>query len=324
MADAQMRIVVITDDPGWHGRQLLAALSARHCTASYLRLQDCLFDLAPSSANPSLGSGLLLGALGARLPDGVFVRGVPGGTLEQVILRLDVLHALKLLDVPVYNDARAIERTVDKAMTSFLLHRAGIPTPPTWVMEDPVRCREQIAREWALGHEVVCKPLFGSQGDGLLRLAPGMPLPDLAAYQGVAYLQRFLPGQGGINRDFRVFVIGGRADCAMARYGQGWIHNVAQGARCEAVRVSGELAELALAAVKALDMDYAGVDLMAGPDGRLQVLEVNSVPAWHGLQSVTPHRIAEHLVEDFLTRCVLPAHTRRIALAGRWPSHELH
>ena len=35
----------------------------------------------------------------------------------------------------VYNDARAIERSVDKSMTSLLLHAAGVPTPPTWAIE---------------------------------------------------------------------------------------------------------------------------------------------------------------------------------------------
>ena len=52
-----------------------------------------------------------------------------GGTFEAVTMRLGVLHALRELGVPVWNDARAIERCVDKSMTSFLLTRAGIPTP---------------------------------------------------------------------------------------------------------------------------------------------------------------------------------------------------
>ena len=47
-------------------------------------------------------------------------------------MRLGVLHALRELGVMVWNDARAIERCVDKSMTSFLLARAGIPTPATW------------------------------------------------------------------------------------------------------------------------------------------------------------------------------------------------
>jgi RimK family alpha-L-glutamate ligase len=302
MSQARPTIAIVTDDPGWHGRQLLKAFEGRGCHAAYLRLQDCAFDLEQES-------GLDLGPTHPALPDGVFVRGVPGGTLEQVILRLDLLHALQRMEIPVYNDGRAIERTVDKAMTSFLLHRAGIPTPPTWVTEDAATMQTRIAHEWAQGHEVVCKPLFGSQGDGLLRLAPGATLPALEDYAGVGYLQRFVPGEAGINRDFRVFVIGGQVDCAMARYGRDWINNVAQGARCEPVRASGELEFLALAATRVLEMDYAGVDILIGADGRAQVLEVNSVPAWYGLQSVTPHRIAERLVNDFLDRRVRPIQT---------------
>ena len=53
------------------------------------------------------------------LPDGVFVRGVPGGSLEQITLYLGVLHALKHLGLTVYNSGQAIERTVDKANEPF-------------------------------------------------------------------------------------------------------------------------------------------------------------------------------------------------------------
>jgi glutathione synthase/RimK-type ligase-like ATP-grasp enzyme len=49
-----------------------------------------------------------------------------------------VLHALRELAVPVYNDARSIERSVDKSMTTFLLRQHGIATLPTRVSEhDP-------------------------------------------------------------------------------------------------------------------------------------------------------------------------------------------
>ena len=315
MSAAGPRIAIVTDDPGWHGRQLLKALAAQGAEGYYLRLQDCAIDLDQPS-------GLTLGAQGATLPDGVFVRGVPGGTLEQVILRLDILHALRNLGIPVYNDARAVERTVDKAMTSLMLHQAGIPTPPTWVVEDPAAAHARVTQEWAAGHEVVCKPLFGSQGAGLLRLAPGGAMPALDDYRGVAYLQRFIPAEGGIYRDFRVFVIGGRVDSAMARYGRDWINNVAQGARCEHLHVHGDLEQLAVAATRVLDMDYAGVDIMRGHDGRLQVLEINSVPAWYGLQSVTPHRIAERLVADLLERRVAPTLSTARAARARWPVTE--
>jgi RimK family alpha-L-glutamate ligase len=317
MQEAPTRIAIVTDDPGWHGRQLLKALALRDCVGTYLRLQDCAIDLDQPV-------GLTLGEHGAELPDGVFVRGVPGGTLEQVILRLDILHALQRLGVPVYNDGRAIERTVDKAMTSFLLHRAGVPTPPTWVLEEGPAAQARIRHEWAAGHEVVCKPLFGSQGAGLLRLAPGAALPAPGDFRGVAYLQRFVPVENGIYRDFRVFVIGGRVDCAMARFGSDWINNVAQGARCETVDARGDLEQLAIAAARVLEMDYAGVDIIRAADGRLQVLEVNSVPAWVGLQSVTPQRIADRLIEDFLARRVLPARADQSTRTLRRAAGQVH
>jgi len=82
------------------------------------------------------------------------------------------------------------------------------------------------------------------------------------------------------------------------------VNNVAQGGRCEAVALEGDLQRLAVAACAAVGTDYAGVDLVRGRAGELQVLEVNSMPAWKGLQSVTQPDIAQSLVDDFLTRRV--------------------
>ncbi|HAF01685.1 MAG TPA: alpha-L-glutamate ligase, partial [Methylophilaceae bacterium] len=63
------------------------------------------------------------------------VRGVAAGSLQQVITRLNILHMLKMQGVYIYNDAKSIERTVDKGMTSFLLKQHGIASPATWVCE---------------------------------------------------------------------------------------------------------------------------------------------------------------------------------------------
>lgn len=291
------RVALITDLPGWHGAQLRRAFQAHGIDAPYLSLTACGVDLQHAR------HALRIPGFGRGLPDGVFVRGVPGGTLEQVILRLDVLHLLKSAGVPVYNDGRAIERSVDKAMTSVLLHRAGVPTPPTWVCEDRARARAVVLRETARGFELVLKPLFGSQGNGLRRIARIEDLPEAAPdYAGVYYLQRYIGAQEGEWRDWRVLVVNGRAIAAVLRQGTSWINNVAQGARCIAADPGDALRRLAEEATRAVDMDYAGVDLMIGPDGRAQVLEINSIPAWRGLQRVTGFNIAQALVDDFVTR----------------------
>ena len=109
--------------------------------------------------------------------------------------------------------------------------------------------------------------------------------------------------------DWRVLVVGGRAVTAMRRVSSHWVHNVTQGARCEPAELTTQLAQLAEGAALALGMDYAGVDLMpspsagaAGTDANIQVIEVNGVAAWQGLQRVTGFNIARAIVDDLLDR----------------------
>lgn len=303
---AAMRVAIMTDETGWHTRQLQAALRARGAVGRCIDLADCRIDTG------SAWHGLAIPGYGRELPDAAIVRGIAGGSFEQVTKRLGVLHALRELGVPVYNDARAIERSVDKSMTSLLLHAAGIPTPPTWVTESAAEAQRIVIRESAAGHAVVVKPLFGSQGRGLQRagLVDGVhvALPGDAAASGLIYLQRFVPAAGSPAFDWRVLVVGGRAVAAMRRISEHWIHNVAQGARCMAAPLTADLARLAEAAAAALELDYAGVDVIPDADGALQVLEVNGVAAWRGLQRVTPFNIARAIVDDLIDRRVAAAH----------------
>jgi tetrahydromethanopterin:alpha-L-glutamate ligase len=294
------RFAVITDDPGWHGKRLREAFAEQGHSASFLSLTACRLNLD--------GEGLpvILPGFEGKLPDGVFVRGVPGGTLEQVVLYLDILHVLEALDIPVYNDGRAVERTVDKGMTSFLLKQARIATPPAWVMTDAAMARAIAEQELRQGHCLVSKPLFGSQGTGLRRYDTCDDLAGFSDNQGVFYLQRYVHS-GDASHDFRVFVIAGKTVAAMRRSGVTWLNNVHQGAHCEPVRLDDlRLCRLAEDAVRVLDMDYAGVDIIRDEQGRYFILEVNSIPAWKGLQSVTATSIATLLVEDFLSHPALP------------------
>jgi len=300
-----LRVALMTDATGWHTRELQRALRARGCSGRCLDLADCRVDTTHAR------HGLVLPGFGDRLPDAVLVRGIAGGSFEQVTLRLGVLHALRELGVPVYNDARAIERSVDKSMTTLLLHAAGIPTPPTWATESAAQAQRLVMRESAARRSLVLKPLFGSQGNGLQRLGwvdgRHVPLPSLAAYGELAYLQRYVAPLAQPGHDWRVLVVGGQAVAAMRRVSEHWVHNVAQGARCVpqslADATGRALADLAQAAARALELDYAGVDLLPTREG-VQVIEVNGVAAWHGLQRVTPVDLAGAIVADLLDRKV--------------------
>ena len=124
-APGRPRVAILTDETGWHTTRLRRALARRGYEGRCADLEDCRFDTSRA------GPGIVIPGFGRTLPVAAIVRGIAGGSLEQVTKRLGILHALRELGVPVYNDARAIERSVDKSMTSFLLHRAGIPSPPS-------------------------------------------------------------------------------------------------------------------------------------------------------------------------------------------------
>lgn len=290
------RVAIITDDPGWHGTQLTRAFAARSVHAEYVSLKMCALVMNENSLPINMPG------FSQKLPDAVFVRGVPGGTLEEVIFYLDILHALKIIGIPVYNDAYAIEKSVDKAMTSFLLGHAKITTPATWVVSLREKALKVVEQELIAGKMVMSKPLFGSQGEGIRRLEKMLDLFWLTSSRGIYYLQRYVPCEGNEYSDIRVFVIHNKAVAAMRRKGLSWLNNVARGGHCESIEIDDELSELAIKATQTLQMDYAGVDIIKDEFGCYTVIEINSIPAWKGLQGVCDINVAQLMVDDLLTR----------------------
>lgn len=288
------RIAIFTDEPGWHGKQLKGAFANRGYQAEYVSLTECKIQLDNSTLP------IKIKGFEQKLPDGVFVRGVPGGSLQEVVFYLDILHALKELKVPVYNDAHAIERSVDKGMTSFLLKNSGLPTPITWVLREREAVLAIAEQELKQGQRLISKPLFGSQGEGLRRIEKMTDLLWLTSSNGIYYLQRFINCAGEGYSDTRVFVINGQAVAGMRRRGNSWLNNVARGARCEVIELNENLANLAIKATAVLKMDYSGVDIIEDQQGNYHIIEVNSIPAWKGLETVCDLNVAQLLVDDML------------------------
>src|SRR5215831_8159046 len=302
----RLRVGLVVDNMDWHTRALSRALTALGATAMPIRLTACGF--ATSNA-----AGLAIEGFGADLPDAIFVRTMPGGSFEAVTLRLGILHAARECGVMVWNDARAIERCVDKSMTSFLLARAGIATPPTWAVESYDQARAIVQAE-TTDAPLVLKPLFGSQGRGLRLIRNADDLPrasDVAG--GVYYLQRFVGIERGGYHDFRLLVVRGRVVAAMQRHSSHWITNVKRGGRPVPALINDDLNALAVRAAAAVGAAFAGIDILYGPDQQPTVLEVNSMPAWSGLQKVSSVNIAAGLVAALVDALAEPR--RREALA---------
>ncbi len=293
------QIALFIDKFEWHAREMMRAFGKLGARCVPMRLSACSFD----TRRPS---GLVVPGFGPHLPDLVLVRAVGLGSFESITLRLGLLHAMIDQGVPVTNSARSIECCVDKAATSFLLHKEGIPTPPTFALQSPRATRVLVRRECAHG-PLVLKPLFGAQGRGLKLIRHETDLPDIESVAGVYYLQRFVgqnlsaAPQTGFS-DIRVLVSQNRVVAAMTRRADHWNTNIKLGAVPEPIALDTEAADLSLRAAAAVGADFAGVDLLRAADGRLLVIEVNSMPGWQGLQSVTEHSIADRLAADLLAR----------------------
>jgi len=182
--------------------------------------------------------------------------------------------------------------------THRAIEAAGLRVPPTVVCQHADAALEAFT---ALGGDVVVKPLFGSEGRGMVRVSD----PDLAwrtfrtleRTQAVLYVQQYVAHPGW---DLRVFVLGGRVLTAMRRRANGgWRTNVAQGGTAEVTRVGPVETELALRAAAAVGAAVAGVDLLPGPGGVWYVIEVNAVPGWRALAPVTGVDVAAELLRFF-------------------------
>jgi tetrahydromethanopterin:alpha-L-glutamate ligase len=225
--------------------------------------------------------------------DGVLVRMMPPGSLEQVVFRMDALHRVAAAGVPILNPPRAVEAAVDKYLTLALLEGAGMPVPPTWAGQGAA---EALVAFESLGGDVVVKPLFGSEGRGLVRISEKelawRTFHALERLGAILYVQRTVRHPG---HDYRVFVLRGQVIGVMRRHATPgeWRTNVSLGGHAEPCRLDPDAERLALAASRAIGAEMAGVDLIPDLDrGQLVVLEVNAVPGWRALARVTGIDIA--------------------------------
>jgi len=292
-----MRVAVLTSGsvttPGWHVADLARAAAQLSVT-----LNVCHWRHLQSSVSEA-GLTAMAGETPLHEMDVLLLRTMPAGSLEQIVLRMDIAGRLAASGVKVINSPRAVEMAVDKYLALASMAQVGLPTPRTVACqryEDAMQAFEQM------GSDVVVKPLFGSEGFGIQRLTDpdlaGRTFAHLAQLNAVIYLQQYIDHEG---QDFRLFVLGGKVIAAMRRtHSSDWRTNISRGATGQPHEPTPRQVELALKAAAACDAMVAGVDILLDRQGRHWVIEVNAVPGWRELSRVTQIDVASLLLKEAL------------------------
>lgn len=278
-----MHLAIVAGSLGWHVHDLERA-------ANLLNVQTTFIDITRlSSTNEFLQY------------DAVMLRTFSSGSLEQTIFRLALLYQAERAGHVVINSPAAFEACVDKFTTTSRLQLAGLPVPRT------ICCQTLDAAMQAyhqLGGDVVIKPIFGSEGKGLIRVSDEATawrsISMLCQLDAVVYLQEFIPHAG---YDHRGFVLNGKVIAAMKRcHASDWRTNLARGATAEPIELPEHECQLAIHAAATLKADIAGVDLLHRPDRHAVILEVNGVPGWQGISRATGIDIGRKVVQYTIER----------------------
>ena len=229
----------------------------------------------------------------------IIVRHVPGGTLDQTLHCLNVLHYHAHYRT-VTNTPRSIEFATDKILAGIQLDRHHIPIPKTIAVDSLSMAMESYE---IMNRQIVVKPQTGSLGRGITRIDD----PDIAwrvfhsliQVGSTILIQEYIPTDGW---DIRLFVIAGCVVAAMRRSSPlDWRYNIARGGFGELYKPTDRQIELAIATADVIGTHYCGIDILHDREGRDYVLEINAIPGWKTLQEVTKANIADHIIEHLVT-----------------------
>ena len=284
----ELRVGVLGSAAGWYMRDLQRAASAMPPnkkteieSLSFNKLSvwshgNCL----PVARTHTQGAETPFDSKSIALADchSVLVRSMPLGSVEQIVFRMNALHAAQASGVQVLNPPRCLEIAIDKWLTLDIAQRAGLETPRTICCQT----RDDALLAWeSLGGDCIVKPIFGGEGRGIVRVTDSdmawRVFSTLEQLQSVIYIQEFLVSEG---YDLRLLVVGEELFCVRRENHGDWRSNIARGGRAIPQEPTFEQISIAYRASKAIGGWMIGVDILPTQDGRNILLEVNAVPGW--------------------------------------------
>jgi ribosomal protein S6--L-glutamate ligase len=210
---------------------------------------------------------------------------------------LAVVRQFDMMGVPVLNTAVAIARSRDKLRAMQLLTKKDIDVPRTVCARTPASV--DYALSFIGGTPAIIKLQQGTQGIGTMIAetpqAVTSLLETLWAMGQDIILQEYIAESKG--RDYRAIVVGGRVVAAMrrqARKGE-FRSNLHRGGLGVRVDLKKEYVQAAVAAVKVMGLEIAGVDMLEGREGP-KILEINSSPGLEGIERTSGADVAGAIV----------------------------
>ncbi|MCF6269543.1 MAG: lysine biosynthesis protein LysX [Melioribacteraceae bacterium] len=201
--------------------------------------------------------------------------------IERSINHSRALHAIKLLEsagVKCVNTFEVATICGDKLLTSSALQDNNIPQPDVKVAFTETSALEAIEE---MGYPVVLKPAVGSWGRLLSKINDRDAAESILEHKTVLgtyhhsifYIQKYVDKKDG--RDIRSFVVGDTCIAAIYRGSEHWITNTAKGAVASKCEVTKEIADISIAAAKAVGGGVVAIDLFETKENKLMVNEVN-------------------------------------------------
>lgn len=219
---------------------------------------------------------------------------------------IPLARCLEKSGLRLFNSANAIELCDDKSLMHLAMHDMQVACPSTIIA--PMTFTNigfnnmdfvQVAGE-KLGYPMIVKQAKSSYGMGVYLAKDLFQAQSIvSSIKDRVILQNYVSSSFG--KDVRVFVVGGKAICAVQRENeQDFRSNVEQGGRMNSIDMTQEMAQLAQLASLSVGADYVGVDLLYGESGML-VCELNTSAHFGTLFRVSGVNMADEIA-DFVCR----------------------
>ncbi|MCL1089191.1 30S ribosomal protein S6--L-glutamate ligase [Shewanella profunda] len=209
-----------------------------------------------------------------------------------------VVRQFEMMGVFAANDSISIARSRDKLRALQLLSRKGIGMPITGFANKPNDIPDLI--NMVGGAPLVIKLLEGTQGIGVVlaetKTAAESVIEAFLGLKANILVQEYIKESNG--SDIRCFVVGDKVVASMKRQGPegDFRSNLHLGGCGETVKITAVERKMAIAAVKAMGLVVAGVDILRSNRGPL-ILEVNSAPGIEGIEQTTGISVTEPIIE---------------------------